>query len=128
MVEVKLGSADNGRTAMTELTVGDPDLRTVVDRRGRKLVVRRPELLAEFHFTEAAGKEAAENTTWMGMAMPLIYLETIDGVPKTLLRNKLTIDALIKELDRDGYSALMAAIQEIVKDDNEMEPLKVKNS
>lgn len=133
MVEVRLGQAPtpgNGHAPATTVMLepgSDPDTRVVVDRQGRKLVVRRPELLAEFHFAEAAGKEAAENTTWMGMAMPLIYLAELGGVPAPLLRNKLAIDALIKELGREGYTALTKAIQDIVKNDEE-EELQIKNA
>lgn len=132
MVEVHLGRAPQSSTQASAIPPAledtNPDQKTVVDRKGRKLVVRRPELLAEFQFAESAGKEAAENQAWMNMAMPLIYLAELNSSPAPLLRNKLAIDGLIVELGREGYSALVAAIQEIVKDDDKMEPLKVKNS
>lgn len=137
MVEVRLGteqavgtngSAAPALTAPTVQPAVDPDICTVVDRRGRTLVVQRPELLMEFQFAEAAGAEAAANQTWMGMAMPLIYLVRIDEQPAPRLLNKLVIDGLIRELGREGYSALMLGINQIVKNDADQEQGKIKNS
>ena len=104
------------------------DFRVVTDSRGRKLKVKRPELLAEFRFTEAAGPEASANTTWMGMAMPLIYLAELDGELVIPPRTKKEIDAAIVVLGREGYMALVGAISDLVEAEAEREKASVKNS
>ena len=104
------------------------DSLVVTDSRGRKLKVKRPELLAEFRFTEAAGAEASANTTWMSMAMPLIYLAELDGELVIPPRTKREIDAAIVVLGREGYMALVGAISDIVEAEAEREKASVKNS
>jgi hypothetical protein len=115
-------------TAPVAEPVEDRDTRHVVDGRGRKLTVTRPDLLAEFRFVEAAGPEAAANTIWMGMVMPLIYLRELDGELIIPPISKRQIDALISRVGREGYVALATAIQSIIEADAERERQSVKNS
>ncbi len=84
----------------------------VPDARGRKLLLRKPGVLAQFRMIEAIGPEASRNIVYTNMVMPLICLAEIDGervVPPT---KKSEIEALILRLDEDGLAALTKGVEE----------------
>lgn len=109
-------------------THGDPGVRVVTDKRGRKIEIKLPQLLQEFRFVEAAGAEVSANQAWMQMAMPLIYLSKIDGELVVPPRTKREIDALLQELGREGYAAIIPAIRELDGQSEETETQSIKNS
>ena len=62
------------------------------------------------------------------MAMPLIYLSKIDGELVVPPRTKREIDALLQELGREGYAAIIPAIRELDGQSEETETQSIKNS
>lgn len=84
----------------------------VVDGGGRSIALRKPGVLAQYRFVEAVGAAAAGNETYMGMAMPLIYVAEIDGDPVAPPTRKSEVEALIQRLDEDGINAVMEGIKE----------------
>lgn len=82
----------------------------VTDAKGRKILLRKPGVLAQFRLVEALG-DSAKNQTYVGMVLPLIFVASIDGVFVPPLEKKAHVEALISRLDDDGISAVMEAVQ-----------------
>lgn len=82
----------------------------VVDAKGRKILLRKPGVLAQFRLVEALG-DSAKNQTYVAMVLPLIFVASIDGVFVPPLEKKAHVEALISRLDDDGISAVMEAVQ-----------------
>jgi hypothetical protein len=83
----------------------------VVDSRGRKITLKKPNVLAQYDLIEALG-ETAKNDVYVAMALPLIYVTHIDGDPDNVPTTKLQVRALIQRLGEDGVNAVMAGVQE----------------
>jgi hypothetical protein len=84
---------------------------TITDERGRKIVLKRPGVLAQYRLIEVLGAEAAANTTYVNMVLPLIFVAKIEGEDVLQPVRKAEIDALIKQLDDDGVAAVMEGVQ-----------------
>lgn len=78
---------------------------TITDKRGRVIVLRRPGVLAQYRLIEALGNEAASNQTYVGMVLPLLYVESIDRSPAPTA-SKRQIEALIERLGDEGIEAV----------------------
>lgn len=70
------------------------------------LGVRRPGPLAEYRIVEAVGPALSSNQAYMQMINPLIYLESLDGVPEPMPSSKLEIEALLMRLGHAGQERL----------------------
>ena len=88
---------------------------SVTDETGRVIVIRRPSLLSEFDLYKALG-DAASNTAYMSMAVPLLHVKSIDGVIINPPKSSLQVDSLITKLDRAGWSALFEGMKELHAD------------
>lgn len=82
----------------------------VTDAKGRKILLRKPGVLAQFRLVEALG-DSAKNQTYVGMVLPLIFVASIDGVFVPPLEKKAHVEALIARLDDEGIAAVMEAVQ-----------------
>lgn len=85
---------------------------SVTDSRGRLIMLKRPNPLAQFKIVEIVGGDAAENRVYMSMVLPLIYVTSIDGMPTPPIQNKGQLEALIQRLDEDGITAVSRAVGE----------------
>jgi hypothetical protein len=83
----------------------------VLDALGRRIVLRKPHVLAQFHLVEALDRTAT-NEVYMGMVLPLIFVASIDGDPVVLPGSKAEVEALIKRLDESGIEVVMQGVQE----------------
>jgi hypothetical protein len=83
----------------------------ITDAKGRKLTLKKPGVLAEYDLIEALG-ETAQNSTYVGMVLPLIYVTAIDGEDASPPISKPQVRALIQRLGDDGVKAVMKAVQE----------------
>lgn len=81
----------------------------VHDLLGRTLSLKKPGVLAQFRLVEALG-DSARNEVYMGMVLPLLFLEAIDGVAVPAPSSKGEVEALIQRLDEPGIQTLMTAI------------------
>lgn len=77
----------------------------VIDAEGRKIVLRQPDVLAEFQLAEAAGASSS-NAGYMAMILPLTYVASIDGNMVPALQKKDHINALIKRLGHAGIAGV----------------------
>lgn len=82
-----------------------------IDSTGRVIKLRKPGVLAQYRLVEALG-ETASNETYMGMALPLIYVAAIDGDMISPLSSKVNVEALISRLDEPGIEAVMMAVRD----------------
>src|SRR5438045_4028165 len=80
----------------------------ITDGRGRRILMRKPGVLAQYRIVEAVGPELASNQTYMAMVNPLLWVGEIDGDPVSVPRSKREVEALIQRLDEDGLEAAMA--------------------
>lgn len=105
---------------MTELNVtetsgvapainGDTVIVDVAD--GRKLTLTYPGPLAQYELVLALGNEASENTRFVQMCLPLIYLSAIDETPVMLPTSLLQVKALIGRLGHKGLAALTKGVK-----------------
>lgn len=103
----------------------------VKDTRGRTITLKKPGVLAQFRLVEALG-DSAQNTVYMGMTFPLLYVSAIDGSPLNPLTNKLQVEALIQRLDEEGIAAVVEGVAENfgkkTEADNTAEKELLKNS
>jgi hypothetical protein len=78
---------------------------------GRKLTLTYPGPLAQYELVLAIGNEASENTRFVNMCLPLIYLSAIDETPVMLPTSLLQVKALIGRLGHKGLVALAKGVK-----------------
>jgi hypothetical protein len=100
----------------------------VIDKKGRKLGLRKLPFLEEFRIIEAAGPELAANTTYMSMLNPLLYLAEIDNIPVEIPHNKRAIEALIQWAGQEGFLAVVEGIGTHFSGNAEDLKEKIKNA
>jgi hypothetical protein len=88
---------------------------TAIDRKGRRLVLRRLTALDTLKLFKAAGPVLAQNEPWLSMAGLAFSVLEIDGVPVPPPATETQIESLIERLGDEG----LAAIADTVKDQQE---------
>ena len=83
----------------------------VIDSIGRTIKIKKPGVLSQYRLIEALG-DSAQNRTYMGMVLPLIYVTSIDDMAVNQPKTKLQVEALIQQLDEHGIEAVMKHVQE----------------
>lgn len=78
----------------------------------RKIVLRKPSVLAQYRLIETLGNERASNQTYVLMVMPLMYVVSIDDLPVPPMVKHSEIEALIQRLDESGVAAVSEAVLE----------------
>jgi len=78
----------------------------IVDKRGRRLNVRKLTALDKLRLFKAAGPELSQNQPWLGMAMLASAVVSIDDVPVPTPANEQQIESLIARLGDDGIAAI----------------------
>lgn len=96
---------------------------TVTDARGRVLTLKKPNVLAQYQLVRMLGAEASANQTYLGMVMPLLYLQAIDG-ETAAFANQRELDGVIQRLDEDGLMALSKGIAENFGTQDDAEAVK----
>lgn len=98
---------------------------TISDSRGRKIKLKKPNILHTFNLVRMVGGDDALNQAYMSMILPLLYITEIDDLP-VFLSNKSELDALIQRLDDEGIAAVNNAVIEnfIEKPADEKEEIK----
>lgn len=83
---------------------------SIQDAKGRKILLRRPGVLAQFRLVEALGPTAS-NRVYVNMCLPLIYVAAIDDDDRIPMTTKREIEALIQRLDEEGIAAVSVAVE-----------------
>lgn len=98
----------------------------VEDSQGRKITLRNPGVLAQFRLAKAVGPELAQNTTYMQMVLPLLYVGAIDDDVLVAPTTDREIEALIIRLDEAGVNAVLAGVQKHFASDPEADKTATK--
>jgi hypothetical protein len=99
---------------------------SVIDDTGRVIKIKKPGVLAQYRLIEALG-DSAQNQTYMGMVLPLIYVTAIDDLAVHQPKSKMQVEALIQQLDEAGIEAVMRHVQETFgKSDPEQDKAQLK--
>lgn len=100
----------------------------VTDVNGRKLTLKRPNVLAQYRLIEVVGPETAQNSVYMSMAMPVFWVQAINGEKIAQPRSKPALEALISRLDDEGLQAVIDHMVEIgAPVDEEQAEVDLKN-
>lgn len=100
---------------------------SVVDALGRRITLRKPNVLAQFKLVKMMG-ESAKNSAYMAMISPLTYVTAIDGDMVGLPVSERELEALIQRLDEAGFMAVVEGIQEHFGEKEENQETALKNS
>ncbi|MBI1214126.1 MAG: hypothetical protein GC190_21905 [Alphaproteobacteria bacterium] len=84
----------------------------VIDARGRKITLRKPDVLAQFRIIKAVGPEWSQNQVYMGAIMPIIFIAAIDGQAVFFPRSDQEVEAIIKQLGDEGLAAVLKGVTE----------------
>lgn len=84
----------------------------VTDEKGRKIRLVRPGPLAQFNLVKLVGGEAAANSVYMGMTLPLIFVQAIDDALVPPPQTQRELEALIERLEDEGITAVMNGVAE----------------
>ena len=100
---------------------------TVTSAKGKKITLKRPEVLSQLRLVDAIG-DSASNRVYLAMCLPLIYVSEIDGNAVPFPASKREMEALFQRLDEDGLAALNAGIEEHFRKDEKEEVESAKKS
>ena len=87
-----------------------------VDRKGRRLTIRRLRALDTLRLFKAAGPVLALNESWLSMAALAFAIQEIDGVPVPAPATEAQIESLIERLGDDGLAAIADALKDADED------------
>ncbi len=100
---------------------------TVTSAKGKKIILKRPEVLSQLRLVDAIG-DSASNRVYLAMCLPLIYVAEIDGNAVPFPASKRELEALFQRLDEDGLAALNAGIEDHFSHDEKEEVARAKKS
>lgn len=84
----------------------------LTDPAGRKIAVKKPNVLAQYRLIETVGGETANNAVYMSMAMPVYWVVAIDDEPVRQPTSRISLEALIQQLDDDGIQTVISHMVE----------------
>jgi hypothetical protein len=82
---------------------------TVKDERGRSIEVRRIKTLDRMKLLELIGPDNSMNSHYLSFATLEYSVASIDGMPVASVRSKLALEAVVQQLDDDGFAAVADA-------------------
>jgi hypothetical protein len=85
---------------------------TIIDKNGRRLLIRRQTALDTLRLFKAAGPVLSQNEPWLAMASLANSVQEIDGVPVPTPTSEAQIEALVERLGEDGLTAVAISVDE----------------
>ena len=79
---------------------------TTVDKKGRRLLLRRLTALDTLRLFKAAGPVLSQNEPWLSMAGLIFSVMEIDGVPVPAPATEPQIESLVERLGDEGLAAI----------------------
>jgi hypothetical protein len=79
----------------------------ITDAKGRKITLRKLNVLDQVKMLRAIGPRQAENQPYFQLVECACMVDAIDGVPLMMPANEQQIDAAIGRLGDDGMAAIM---------------------
>lgn len=83
----------------------------VKDSKGRKLTLRKPEILAQYRIIDVLG-ERSKNDVYVGMVMPWLWVKAIDGEAVIQPTSHRELEALIQRGGEEGLEAITNFLKE----------------
>lgn len=78
----------------------------IEDARGRKIIIKRPNVLTSHYFATLFKPECALNQSFMMAMGSLMFVKSIDGEEIKPFRNETDVQVLLQTLDNDGKDAV----------------------
>lgn len=97
-------------TASQELVAKTSEAIVIETPNGFSVTLRKPGILSQFRLAKMLG-EAAKNSVYVGMILPLTYISHINGL-SVVMNSEREIEALITRLDDDGVNAVIESVTE----------------
>jgi len=85
----------------------------VLDKLGRRLIVRRINALDRLRLLKAAGPELSQNDAWLNLAALALSVSEIDGAPKPIPTNERQIEAIVAELGDSGLQTVSEVLSDM---------------
>ncbi len=85
-------------------------VKSVTDKAGRVLGLRRVGVLEQLRLFKALGPELSENRAYMGLARVAAAVAMVDGVPLPFPAHEAAIEAALERLGEDGVEAVGDAL------------------
>jgi|SRR5580658_5878116 hypothetical protein len=89
------------------------DGKEVVDSLGRKIVLRKPDILDMWDVFSAIGAEDSKNPACMMLATKVLHIATIDGQVVMCPKSQKEFRAALKRIGESGILAIDSALDEI---------------
>lgn len=87
---------------------------TIVDTKGRKIVVRPLDALEEFRLAKIMGSNG--DSAWArSIALQACSVRELDGEPEAFLNSDRDIEAMVGRLGSEGFEAVGKALDELAK-------------
>lgn len=83
----------------------------ITDARGRKLTLRKINVLDQVKLLRAIGPAQATNRPYVEIVTMSASVSDIDGVPMMIPTNERQIDACIERIGDEGFAILMVQMQ-----------------
>ena len=83
----------------------------ITDAKGRKITLRKLNVLDQVRLLRAVGADQARNQPYVEIVTMSASVSDIDGVPVLLPVNERQIDAAIGRIGDEGFAALMVYMQ-----------------
>lgn len=99
----------------------------ILDARGRAIVLKKPNVLDQFRIVEIVGPETAKNEVYMAMIMPILYVDSIDGI-SAIFGTKGELEALISRLGEDGISTVFHGVKDNFSKEEQAGKEEIKKS
>ena len=91
------------------------DQTIITDTKGRKITLRKMNVLDQVKLLRAIGPAQANNEPYVMLVNVAAAVSMIDGVPQPPPVNERQIDAAIARLDDDGFNAISAYMRAEIK-------------
>jgi hypothetical protein len=88
---------------------------TITDAKGRKLTLRKLNVLDQVRLLRAVGPDQARNQPYFEVVTMAASVSDIDGIPCMIPTNERQIDAAIDRIGDDGFGALMVNMRKEIK-------------
>ncbi len=96
------------------------DGKEITDKRGRKIILRKPNILDRYDLFSAL-EDDAKNPMCLSFAMPLLHVAKIDNVVMESPRSIREFRAALVQLGDEGQEAVLDYINSMSENSNEQE-------
>jgi hypothetical protein len=93
-----------------------------MDSAGRTIMLRKPKPLKQYNLIRILGEDATP--AYASMCTPLIWIESIDGIPVAAIEKRLHIDNIIETLDECGLEAVNNAVLDNLQEKDRAEVIE----